>query len=89
MIFLSFGRPPTVSPPGRKEVPYLTEAGREAFDHLYRLWEDQVRALSSSITMAVLPLPLLSQTQLVADLLNMLIGVASGTFPLNPVMSLF
>nr|XP_023699251.1 gamma-tubulin complex component 6-like isoform X1 [Paramormyrops kingsleyae] len=72
-------------PPGRKEVPYLTEAGREAFDHLYRLWEDQVRALSSIITMAVLPLPLLSQTQLVADLLNMLIGVASGTFPLNPV----
>ncbi|XP_026857161.2 gamma-tubulin complex component 6 isoform X2 [Electrophorus electricus] len=71
-------------PPGQKESPYLTEAGREAFDQLYRLWEGELRNMLSSQTPSpLLPLPLDSQTQLVKDLLNVLIGVASTTFPLN------
>lgn len=36
----------------------------------------------------ILPLPLDSQTQLVSDLLNVLIGVASTTFPLGQVRPL-
>ncbi|XP_047675216.1 gamma-tubulin complex component 6 isoform X2 [Tachysurus fulvidraco] len=71
-------------PPGQKEPPYLTEAGREAFDQLYRLWEGEMRNMLSSHTPSpLLPLPLDCQTQLVKDLLNVLIGVASVTFPLN------
>ncbi|KAI4886263.1 hypothetical protein NFI96_016349 [Prochilodus magdalenae] len=71
-------------PPGQKEPPYLSEAGREAFDQLYRLWEGEVRNMISSQTPSpLLPLPLDCQTQLVKDLLNVLIGVASATFPLN------
>ncbi|KAM9496353.1 gamma-tubulin complex component 6 [Clarias gariepinus] len=71
-------------PPGQKEPPYLTEAGREAFDQLYRLWEGEMRNMLSSQTPSpLLPLPLDCQTQLVKDLLNVLIGVASVTFPLN------
>uniref|UniRef100_A0A8B9RHP7 Gamma-tubulin complex component 6 n=1 Tax=Astyanax mexicanus TaxID=7994 RepID=A0A8B9RHP7_ASTMX len=71
-------------PPGQKEPPYLTEAGREAFDQLYRLWEGEIRNMLSSETPSpLLPLPLDCQTQLVKDLLNVLIGVASATFPLN------
>ncbi|XP_017340318.2 gamma-tubulin complex component 6 [Ictalurus punctatus] len=71
-------------PPGQKEPPYLTEAGREAFDRLYRLWEGEMRNMLSSHTPSpLLPLPLDCQTQLVKDLLNVLIGVASVTFPLN------
>uniref|UniRef100_A0A672FQJ9 Gamma-tubulin complex component 6 n=1 Tax=Salarias fasciatus TaxID=181472 RepID=A0A672FQJ9_SALFA len=42
-----------------------------------------IRALSSNAPSPVLPLPLDSQKQLVSDLLNVLIGVASTTFPLN------
>uniref|UniRef100_A0A4W4GMG4 Gamma-tubulin complex component 6 n=1 Tax=Electrophorus electricus TaxID=8005 RepID=A0A4W4GMG4_ELEEL len=81
LLFLSF---PLPSPPGQKESPYLTEAGREAFDQLYRLWEGELRNMLSSQTPSpLLPLPLDSQTQLVKDLLNVLIGVASTTFPLN------
>ncbi|KAK2834571.1 hypothetical protein Q7C36_015272 [Tachysurus vachellii] len=71
-------------PPGQKEPPYLTEAGRQAFDQLYRLWEGEMRNMLSSHTPSpLLPLPLDCQTQLVKDLLNVLIGVASVTFPLN------
>ncbi|XP_072528471.1 gamma-tubulin complex component 6 isoform X2 [Salminus brasiliensis] len=71
-------------PPGQKEPLYLTEAGREAFDQLYRLWEGEIRNMLSSQTPSpLLPLPLDCQTQLVKDLLNVLIGVASATFPLN------
>ncbi|KAF7701800.1 hypothetical protein HF521_001083 [Silurus meridionalis] len=71
-------------PPGQKEPPYLTEAGREAFDQLYRLWEGEMRNMLSSHTPSpLLPLPLDCQAQLVKDLLNVLIGVASVTFPLN------
>uniref|UniRef100_A0A672GAS6 Gamma-tubulin complex component 6 n=1 Tax=Salarias fasciatus TaxID=181472 RepID=A0A672GAS6_SALFA len=70
-------------PPGKRESLYLTEGGRQAFDQLYRLWEGEIRALSSNAPSPVLPLPLDSQKQLVSDLLNVLIGVASTTFPLN------
>ncbi|XP_039988914.1 gamma-tubulin complex component 6 [Xiphias gladius] len=70
-------------PPGKRESLYLTEGGREAFDQLYRLWEGEMRVVSTSTPSPILPLPLDSQTQLVSDLLNVLIGVASTTFPLN------
>ncbi|XP_017290266.1 gamma-tubulin complex component 6 [Kryptolebias marmoratus] len=70
-------------PPGKRESFYLTEGGREAFDQLYRLWEGEMRVVSSGTSSPILLLPLDSQTQLVSDLLNVLIGVASTTFPLN------
>ncbi|XP_077452195.1 gamma-tubulin complex component 6 [Stigmatopora argus] len=70
-------------PPGRKESLYLSESGREAFDQLYRLWEGEMRVVSGSVPSPPLPLPVDSQGQLVGDLLNVLIGVASTTFPLN------
>ncbi|XP_029008837.1 gamma-tubulin complex component 6 isoform X2 [Betta splendens] len=70
-------------PPGKRESLYLTEGGREAFDQLYRLLEGEMRVMSSSTPSPILLLPLDSQTQLVSDLLNMLIGVASTTFPLD------
>lgn len=73
------------SPPGKRESLYLTEGGREAFDQLYRLWEGEMRVVSTNTPSPLLPLPLDSQTQLVSDLLNVLIGVASTTFPLNQV----
>lgn len=44
-----------------------------------------MRVVSTSTPSPLLPLPLDSQTQLVSDLLNVLIGVASTTFPLNQV----
>uniref|UniRef100_A0A3Q3VXJ8 Gamma-tubulin complex component 6 n=1 Tax=Mola mola TaxID=94237 RepID=A0A3Q3VXJ8_MOLML len=70
-------------PPGKRESLYLTESGREAFDQLYRLWEGQMRVVSTSTPSPPIPLPLDSQSQLVSDLLNVLIGVASTSFPLN------
>uniref|UniRef100_A0A8C9WPU1 Gamma-tubulin complex component 6 n=1 Tax=Scleropages formosus TaxID=113540 RepID=A0A8C9WPU1_SCLFO len=69
-------------PPGKKEDPYLTEAGREAFDHLYRLREGEMRVVCSDNS-ALPPTPQHSQKQLVADFLNVLIGVTSDTFLLN------
>ncbi|KAG7263081.1 hypothetical protein CRUP_021014 [Coryphaenoides rupestris] len=60
------------------------QGGREVFDQLYRLLEGEMRVVSTGATPSpVLPLPLDSQTQLVSDLLNVLIGVASTTFPLS------
>lgn len=80
-FFLSF------SPPGQKDPPFLTEAGREAFDQLYRLWEGEMRNILSTQTPSpLLPLPLDCQSQLVKDVLNVLIGVSSATFPLNEVI---
>ncbi|XP_056137900.1 gamma-tubulin complex component 6 [Lampris incognitus] len=70
-------------PPGKREPRYLTEGGREAFDQLYRLWEGEMRVVSTATPSPLLPLPVDSQNQLVTDLLNVLIGVASTTFPLN------
>ncbi|KAG9342265.1 hypothetical protein JZ751_016767 [Albula glossodonta] len=72
-------------PPGSKEDPFLSEAGREAFDQLYRLWEGGIRVASTAPMSPPPPMPLDNQTQLVGDLLNVLIGVASTTFPLNQV----
>ena len=76
------------SPPGKRESFYLTEGGREAFDQLYRLWEGEMRVVSTSTPSPIIPLPLDSQTQLVSDLLNVLIGVTSTTFPLNQVKNI-
>ncbi|XP_019748906.1 gamma-tubulin complex component 6 isoform X1 [Hippocampus comes] len=70
-------------PPGRRESLYLSESGREAFDQLYRLWEGEMRVVSGSVPSPLLPLPVDTQGELVGDLLNVLIGVASTTFPLN------
>ncbi|KAK5927706.1 hypothetical protein CgunFtcFv8_012834 [Champsocephalus gunnari] len=70
-------------PPGKRESLYLTEGGRESFDQLYRLWEGEMRVVSTATPSPLLPLPLDTQAQLVFDLLNVLIGVASITFPLN------
>ncbi|XP_034031966.1 gamma-tubulin complex component 6 isoform X2 [Thalassophryne amazonica] len=70
-------------PPGKRESLYLTEGGRQAFDQLYRLWEGELRVVCTSTPSPLFPLPLDSQTQLVMDLLNVLIGVASTTFSLN------
>ncbi|KAK7891650.1 hypothetical protein WMY93_023613 [Mugilogobius chulae] len=70
-------------PPGNREALFLTESGREAFDQLYRLWEGGMRVMSGDTPSPLLPLPQDTQTQLVTDLLNVLIGVASTTFPLN------
>ncbi|XP_061891480.1 gamma-tubulin complex component 6-like isoform X1 [Entelurus aequoreus] len=69
-------------PPGRRDRLYLSESGREAFDQIYRLWEGEMRVVNTSAPPPILPLYLDSQT-LVGDLLNVLIGVASSTFPLN------
>lgn len=44
-----------------------------------------MRVVSTSTPSPPVPLPLDSQAQLVSDLLNVLIGVASTTFPLNQV----
>ncbi|XP_077425106.1 gamma-tubulin complex component 6 [Vanacampus margaritifer] len=70
-------------PPGRRESLYLSESGRESFDQLYRLWEGEMRVVNGSVPSPLLPLPVDSQGELVGDLLNVLIGVASTTFPLN------
>ncbi|XP_077373502.1 gamma-tubulin complex component 6 isoform X2 [Festucalex cinctus] len=70
-------------PPGRRESLYLSESGREAFDQLYRLWEGEMRVVGGGAPSPLLPLPVDSQGELVGDLLNVLIGVASVTFPLN------
>lgn len=86
---LSLSLSESFSPPGQKEPPYLTEAGREAFDQLYRLWEGEMRNILSTQTPSpLLPLPLDCQSQLVKDVLNVLIGVSSATFPLNEVEQL-
>lgn len=44
-----------------------------------------MRVVSTSTPSPLVPLPLDSQAQLVSDLLNVLIGVASTTFPLKQV----
>lgn len=73
-------------PPGNRESLFVTESGREAFDQLYRLWEGGMKVLSGETPSPLLPLPQDTQAQLVSDVLNVLIGVASTTFPLNKSM---
>lgn len=70
-------------PPGNRESLFVTESGREAFDQLYRLWEGGMKILSGDTPSPQLPLPQDTQAQLVTDVLNVFIGVASTTFPLN------
>ncbi|KAG8439858.1 hypothetical protein GDO86_005868 [Hymenochirus boettgeri] len=69
-------------PPGKREEPYLSEAGREAFDKLYKLHERGLQILNN--TSLRLPQPvMLSESELVKDVLNALIGVVSTTFSYN------
>ncbi|XP_072290946.1 gamma-tubulin complex component 6 [Eucyclogobius newberryi] len=70
-------------PPGSREALFVTESGREALDQLYRLWEGGMRVVGGDTPSPLIPLPQDTQTQLVTDLLNVLIGVASTTFPLS------
>ncbi|KAE8616047.1 hypothetical protein XENTR_v10008704 [Xenopus tropicalis] len=74
-------------PPGKREEPYLTEAGREAFDKLYKLHEGALQILSATILEP--QLVLLTETDLVKDVLNVLIGVASTTFSYNQALQSF
>ncbi|XP_064139364.1 gamma-tubulin complex component 6 isoform X1 [Loxodonta africana] len=69
-------------PPGHREEPYLTEAGRDAFDRFCRLCEEGLQVVGGSL----LPAPqrvLVRECELVKDTLNVLIGVVSATFSLS------
>ncbi|KAJ6666431.1 hypothetical protein lerEdw1_000705 [Lerista edwardsae] len=74
-------------PPGKKEEPYLSEAGREAFDKFCRLREGELQLFSTK-----LQLPrrvLVKEPELVKDVLNVLIGVVSTSFSFNQVAQMF
>lgn len=75
-------------PPGKKEEPYLTEAGREAFDKFYKLREGEMQ-LFSSTALQLPQLVLMREPELVKDVLNVLIGVVSTTFSLNQAAQTF
>ncbi|XP_067420446.1 gamma-tubulin complex component 6 isoform X2 [Emydura macquarii macquarii] len=75
-------------PPGKKEEPYLTEAGREAFDKFYRLREGVLELFNNTI-LQLPPLVLMKESELVKDVLNVLIGVVSATFSLNQAAQTF
>ncbi|XP_043944728.1 gamma-tubulin complex component 6 [Protopterus annectens] len=75
-------------PPGRKQEPYLTEGGREAFDKFLRFREGELHILNGTL----FPLPglvLLTESDLVKDVLNVLIGVVSTTFSLDQSLQTF
>lgn len=72
------------SPPGHREEPYLTEAGRDAFDSFCRLCHGELQVLGGGLPQAAQPL-LVQECELVKDVLNVLIGVMSATFPLCQV----
>ncbi|XP_078091688.1 gamma-tubulin complex component 6 [Mustelus asterias] len=75
-------------PPGKKEEPYLTEAGREAFDKFYRFRESELQLISGTLLQPT-PAILQKESELVKDVLNVLIGVASMTFSLNQSLQAF
>ncbi|XP_067861030.1 gamma-tubulin complex component 6 isoform X2 [Heptranchias perlo] len=75
-------------PPGKKEEHYLTEAGREAFDKFYRLREGELQLISGTLLQTT-PVVLQKESELVKDVLNVLIGVASMTFLLNQSLQAF
>uniref|UniRef100_A0A8C9FZ67 Gamma-tubulin complex component 6 n=1 Tax=Pavo cristatus TaxID=9049 RepID=A0A8C9FZ67_PAVCR len=75
-------------PPGKKEEPYLTEAGREAFDRFYKLREGEMQLFSSTV-LQLPQLVLMREPELVKDVLNVLIGVVSTTFSLNQAAQTF
>ncbi|XP_068132453.1 gamma-tubulin complex component 6 [Hyperolius riggenbachi] len=66
-------------PPGKREDPYLTEAGREAFNKMYKIYEGGLQLLSNTVIHAT-PHVMLKESDLVKDVLNVLIGVVSSTF---------
>ncbi|XP_012881211.1 PREDICTED: gamma-tubulin complex component 6 isoform X2 [Dipodomys ordii] len=68
-------------PPGHREEPYLTEAGRDAFDRLCRLRQGELQVLSGGLLQAPRPV-LVKESELVKDSLNVLLGVVSATFSL-------
>ncbi|KAM3925323.1 gamma-tubulin complex component 6 [Leptodactylus fuscus] len=69
-------------PPGKREDPYLTEAGREAFDKMYKIYEGNLQILSNTIMQTPAHV-MLKESELVKDVLNVLIGVVSATFSFN------
>ncbi|KAF3815147.1 hypothetical protein GH733_017423 [Mirounga leonina] len=69
------------SPPGHREEPYLTEAGRDAFDRFCRLRHGELQVLGGGLLQAPQPV-LVKECELVKDALNVLIGVVSATFSL-------
>uniref|UniRef100_A0A8C0IDR7 Gamma-tubulin complex component 6 n=1 Tax=Bubo bubo TaxID=30461 RepID=A0A8C0IDR7_BUBBB len=75
-------------PPGKKEEPYLTEAGREAFDKFYKLQEGELQLFSNTV-LQLPQLMLMKEPELVKDVLNVLIGVVSTTFSLNQAAQTF
>ncbi|XP_074083307.1 gamma-tubulin complex component 6 [Macrotis lagotis] len=75
-------------PPGSREEPYLTEAGREAFDMFSRLREGELQLLHSGL-LQLPPLFLVKESELVKDVLNVLIGVVSATFSLSQASQVF
>ncbi|XP_010190860.1 PREDICTED: gamma-tubulin complex component 6 [Mesitornis unicolor] len=75
-------------PPGKKEEPYLTEAGREAFDKFYKLREGELQLFSNTV-LQLPQLVLVKEPELVKDVLNVLIGVVSTTFSLNQAAQTF
>nr|XP_060633764.1 gamma-tubulin complex component 6 [Anolis sagrei ordinatus]XP_060633765.1 gamma-tubulin complex component 6 [Anolis sagrei ordinatus] len=75
-------------PPGKREEPYLSEAGREAFDKFCRLREAELQLFSSN----KLQLPqrvLVKESEIVKDVLNVLIGVVSTSFSFNQAAQRF
>lgn len=75
-------------PPGKTEEPYLTEAGREAFDTFYRLREGEVQILSIALLQPP-QLVMRKEFDLVKDVLNAFIGVVSATFSFNQATQAF
>ncbi|XP_063783221.1 gamma-tubulin complex component 6 [Pseudophryne corroboree] len=69
-------------PPGKREEPYLTEAGREAFDKMYKIYEGTLQILSNTIVQCPAYV-MVKESELVKDVLNVLIGVVSTTFSFN------
>uniref|UniRef100_A0A8D2B3D1 Gamma-tubulin complex component 6 n=1 Tax=Sciurus vulgaris TaxID=55149 RepID=A0A8D2B3D1_SCIVU len=75
-------------PPGHREEPYLTEAGRDAFDRFCRLRQGELQALSGGLLQAPRPM-LVKEHELVKDSLNVLLGVVSATFSLCQLSQAF
>uniref|UniRef100_A0A8C5MGH1 Gamma-tubulin complex component 6 n=1 Tax=Leptobrachium leishanense TaxID=445787 RepID=A0A8C5MGH1_9ANUR len=74
-------------PPGKREDPYLTEAGREAFDRLYKIHDGALQIINTDLpsTHNIM----LTESELVKDALNALLGVVSSTFPFNQAPQAF
>ncbi|EHH65954.1 hypothetical protein EGM_02832, partial [Macaca fascicularis] len=70
-----------IKPPGHREEPYLTEAGRDAFDKFCRLRQGELQLLAGGVLQVPQPV-LVKECELVKDVLNVLIGVVSATFSL-------